>query len=154
MTTVDIVSFRKLISELYAIAAKLNALFPGRKFTPDGHLVGSIGEAIAMIEYGVTLHRHSHPGTDGQINGREVQIKATQRSSVAIKKPQERDLLLVLKISADGSWDPIYDGDVERVWVALRNVKETYLREKVISLRRLRTLQNDVDPADRIRRLS
>ncbi len=32
-----------LLGNLYSIVARLEALFPGRKFTPDRHLVGSIG---------------------------------------------------------------------------------------------------------------
>jgi hypothetical protein len=32
----------KLIKELYGIVDSLEALFPGRHFTPDGHLVGSV----------------------------------------------------------------------------------------------------------------
>ena len=36
-----------LLGDLYRIVDRLEGLFPGRKFTPDGHLVGSIGEAHA-----------------------------------------------------------------------------------------------------------
>ena len=154
VSKIDQASFRKIIAQLYSIASELGKMFPGRKFTPDGHLVGSIGEAIATIEYGVKLHGHSYHGTDGVINGREVQIKATQRMSVAMKKPQQDDLLLVLKINSDGTWERIYDGDAQRVWDSLQDVKESYLREKVISLRRLRVIQKDVISDDRVRCLS
>lgn len=41
------------IRKIYAVVAELSALFPGRRFTPDGHMVGSLGEAIAAIDYGV-----------------------------------------------------------------------------------------------------
>ena len=34
------------IKELYRITAELERRYPGRKFTIDGHLVGSIGEVI------------------------------------------------------------------------------------------------------------
>ena len=37
----------ELLASLYRIVHRLEVLFPGRKFTPDGHLVGSIGEVIA-----------------------------------------------------------------------------------------------------------
>ena len=37
----------ELLASLYRIVERLEVLFPGRKFTPDGHLVGSIGEVIA-----------------------------------------------------------------------------------------------------------
>ena len=39
----------RLIGRLYDIVDRLEELFPGRKFTPDGHLVGSIGEVIAAL---------------------------------------------------------------------------------------------------------
>ena len=35
------------IRELYRITAELEEKYPGRCFTPDGHLVGSIGEVYA-----------------------------------------------------------------------------------------------------------
>jgi hypothetical protein len=50
---------------IYNAVQELEALYPNRKFTPDGHLVGSIGEVIAAKELGLTLYRASHPGHDG-----------------------------------------------------------------------------------------
>jgi hypothetical protein len=44
-----------LVREIYAIVAKLEATFPGRHFTPDGHLVGSLGEVLAAHFYGLEL---------------------------------------------------------------------------------------------------
>ena len=43
------------IRELYRITAELEEKYPGRRFTPDGHLVGSIGEVYAAEKYGLTL---------------------------------------------------------------------------------------------------
>lgn len=34
----------EIIRELYKITAELEEKYPGRRFTPDGHLIGSIGE--------------------------------------------------------------------------------------------------------------
>lgn len=34
------------VKRIYAITAELEALYPGRHFTPDGHMVGSIGEVL------------------------------------------------------------------------------------------------------------
>ena len=31
---------------LYKISQDLETLFPGRHYTPDGHMIGSIGEAL------------------------------------------------------------------------------------------------------------
>jgi len=141
---------RAKIRQIYAIVKELEELFPGRKFTPDGNMVGNIGEAIGSVEYGIQLFSLCTPGTDGCVAGRDVQIKTTQGREVAVKKPKPGDLLLVLRINPDGSWEKVYDGDAERVWGALETQKESYLREKTISLSRLRKLQVSVQDANRI----
>ena len=43
------------VARIYKAIAELEALYPGRKFTPDGHLVGSIGEVIAAEALGLSL---------------------------------------------------------------------------------------------------
>ena len=44
----DIEKLPCLIGELFRIVDNLNKLFPEKPFTPDGHLVGSIGEVISL----------------------------------------------------------------------------------------------------------
>ena len=58
--------FPDILKKLYKIVGELEELFPGRPFTPDGHMIGSIGEALAQYYYGVKLNRPSTPGEDGQ----------------------------------------------------------------------------------------
>ena len=53
-----------LLASLYPIVDRLELLFPGRKFTPDGHLVGSIGEVIAARMFGLELLPASAPDHD------------------------------------------------------------------------------------------
>src|SRR2546427_12856517 len=48
----------ELVRQIYAIAEKLKAA-TGRSFTPDGHMVGSIGEVFAADMYGLKLLRQS-----------------------------------------------------------------------------------------------
>lgn len=47
MLTTKLISLPQPVADIYRAIAKLEAMYPGRKFTPDGHLVGSIGEVIA-----------------------------------------------------------------------------------------------------------
>ena len=47
------------VQKLVEIVAELEAEFPGRHFTLDGHLVGSIGEVMAAYYYGIELYRNS-----------------------------------------------------------------------------------------------
>lgn len=48
-------SVAEKIKALYAISRELEQLFPGRHYTPDGHMIGSIGEALAASWYGLEL---------------------------------------------------------------------------------------------------
>ena len=54
----------RALDALYAASAELERLFPGRKFTLDGHLVGSIGEVVAAYMFGLDLNPASTPGFD------------------------------------------------------------------------------------------
>ena len=104
-----------LIKELYSIVHKLETLFPGRKFTPDGHLVGSIGEVLAASRYGLELLTASSEIHDAKTpDGKFVQIKATQVKSVALRSKPEH--LLVLKILPDGISEEIYNGPGKLAW--------------------------------------
>ena len=69
----------------------MERLYPGRKFTPDGHLVGSIGELIAAERFGLTLHGMSKPGQDAfDADDNQVQIKLTAGNSVSMFADCER----------------------------------------------------------------
>ena len=73
------------IKELYRITNELETEYPGRKFTIDGHLVGSIGEVIVSENYGLKLLPNSTETHDAEAkDGKLVQIKATQISRIAI----------------------------------------------------------------------
>lgn len=85
---------KKKLHELLSIVKELEEHFPGRKFTLDGHLFGSLGEVIASYFYGITLAPNSTKKHDGTIDGKEVQIKITQKESIEIKDVP--DYLLVL----------------------------------------------------------
>ena len=89
------------IRELYRIIAELEKAYPGRHFTPDGHLVGSIGEVYAAEKYGLKLLAASAEKHDAETaDGRMVQIKITQTGHVSIYS--EPDYLIVLKMNPDG----------------------------------------------------
>lgn len=69
----------RLTSQLYALVGELETPFPGRRLTPDGHLVGSLGEVIAAHPYGLKLLAHSTAGHDAVDEaGRRIEMKATQ----------------------------------------------------------------------------
>ena len=130
----------RLVREIYSRVNRLEELFKsqGRKFTPDGHLVGSFGEVLAAANYALSLHSPSHPVHDAEVEaeGRQVQIKITQVSKVGIRHPPEH--LLVLSLDQDGTSQEIYNGAGEPAWRSAGPMQKNGQRS--IGLRRLRDL--------------
>jgi len=51
---------------------------PDLRFTPDGNLLGDLGEALAVELFGLELGRRCGPGVDGTApDGRTVQVKVS-----------------------------------------------------------------------------
>jgi len=110
----DTIRLPEIIREMYRLIDELEDMFEGRHFTPDGHTVGSIGEAIAAHYYGLELLPASTKGRDAKIETQSVEIKATQGDSIALRHQPEH--LLVLKLQRDGAWDEVYNGPGDIVW--------------------------------------
>lgn len=130
------------IKALYAITNELEAKYPGRKFTPDGHLVGSIGEILVAEHYGLTLLPNSSETHDAvDQNGTLVQIKATQINRISISSEPEH--LFVIRIYQDGSWEEIYNGPGDLAWSNAGKMQKN--GQRPISLSKLKGLMNLVD---------
>ena len=138
----------ELLASLYRIVERLEVLFPGRKFTPDGHLVGSIGEVIAARMFGLELLPASAPDHDAIAgDGRKVQIKFTQGTrGVALRA--EPDHLLVLCLDRDRSLQVVYNGKGKSPWSQSGKMQKNGQRQ--ISLARLRTIDRAVPERDRL----
>ena len=135
------------IRELYRITAELEEKYPGRHFTPDGHMVGSIGEVYAAEKYGLSLLEASSEKHDARsANGRLIQIKITQTDRVSIySKP---DYLIVLKMKHDGTIEEVYNGKGAGPWENAGKVQKNGQRS--ISIKKLIALNSDVLSKDRI----
>ena len=138
------------IKQLYKITNELEQTYPGRKFTVDGHLVGSIGEVIVAEHYGLSLLPNSTKTHDAvSKEGKQVQIKATQVKGIAISS--EPDYLIVIRILPDGSWEEIYNGPGKAAWDNAGKMQKN--GQRPISLRKLRNLMDSVDINDKIARI-
>ena len=142
-----------LITQIYEIVAKLENLWPDRHFTPDGHLVGSIGEVLAAYHYGLKLLEPSskvHDAVSKDSRKIKVQIKATQRKSVALRSKPEH--LLVLLILKDGTNKEVYNGPGGLVWgnVGIRQKNG----QCAITLSKLSKLFELVPESDRLKRVA
>ncbi|WP_283179035.1 hypothetical protein [Gemmobacter sp. 24YEA27] len=123
------------VADIYRAAEALSAACPGRKFTPDGHLVGSIGEVVAAEPLGLTLYPGSHPGHDAvDADGRDVQIKMTGGKSVSLYATCDR--LVVLKVISPEEAEVVYDGPGAPAWDAAGAMQKN--GQRPISLARLR----------------
>lgn len=111
------VKLPKPVAAIYKAVDELDQLYQdyGRKFTPDGHLVGSIGEVIAAEALGLTLRKSSYPGHDAiDKDGRDVQIKMTAGRSVALYATCDR--LVVLKVIDPEHAEIVYNGPGAPAW--------------------------------------
>lgn len=137
-----------LVSDLYKIVGELEEMFPGRHFTPDGHLVGSLGECLAAYHYGLELLPASSPGVDAVKNGCKIEIKATQGKRVALRSGPQH--LLVLHLRRDGSFSEVYNGPGDIVWQEFEGKAKPSNGQYQISLSRLKSLMQGVSSSLRL----
>lgn len=128
----------ELVKQIYEIVSELEELFPGRPFTPDGHMVGSIGEVLAAEYFDLELLSPSFKGHDAKDRqGRFVEIKATQGDAISLRSEPER--LIVIRLLKDGSFEKIYDGVGKIIWDSAGLMQPNGQRR--ISLSKIRGLQ-------------
>jgi len=128
---------------------ELKEMFPEKKFTIDGRLVGDIGEIIASLDYEVELFPVQKADHDGITpDDRKVQIKASFKDSLTFKtKP---DYYLGLKLYRDGHYEEIYNGPGINIYNRYSHWKG--IGEKLLSfpMRELKKLSNKVTANERI----
>ena len=143
----------QLLRAIYDAVDELEAMFPGRHFTPDGHLVESLGEALASFHYGVELSPASAHCHDGRCGDRNVQVKATQgeRGIAITSEPQH---LLVLRLKRDGTFVEEYNGPGSLVWALVSHKPPPKNNQYPVSLVSLRRLMASVDHSKRLTRIA
>ena len=142
----DLLQLRK---RLYETVAELEKLFPNRKFTPDGHLAGSIGEVIAAYIFDLDLLENSAERHDAKAKktGTPGQIKFTQRNkTVAISSKPEH--LIVLRLTPEHRIEIVYNGPGAKSWQKAGKRQKNGQRQ--ISLSCLREINKDVPDKDRL----
>lgn len=136
------------LDNLYSASAGLEEMFPGRKFTLDGHLVGSIGEVVAAYMFDLDLNPASTLGHDAiSAEGKNVEIKLTQGRSVAIRHEPEH--LIVLCRPKGGPVHVVFNGPGASAWKAAGKMQKN--GQRPISLSRLGRLDDVVAEIDRIK---
>ena len=138
------------VQKLVEIVAELEAEFPGRHFTLDGHLVGSIGEVMAAYYYGIELYRASAEIHDGEIEGRKVQIKISQQDDIVIN--HEPDYLIVLYMKKNGNIYEVYNGPGKLPWDSAS--KKDSHNNRHMRVNKLMELDKAVAEAEQIKRIN
>ena len=92
----------------------------GRPFSPDGHLIGSLGEVFAAETLNLRLMTPSNRGFDAvDDNGQKVEIKATTRTSIALSAAgTDAKRLVVVQFDENGQGRITYDGPADAAWAA------------------------------------
>ncbi|HHP5490145.1 DUF6998 domain-containing protein [Aeromonas veronii] len=150
---IDHKRFQRLVQQLYSTVEELEKMFPGRHFTPDGHMVGSIGECLVADAYGLELMNASNKGYDAlSPSGLQVEIKATQAKSVAFHSQPEHTI--AIKILPNGTFEEIFNGPGNLVWQQFDGKPLPSNGQYQISLNKLKELNKQVDKSQRILRVT
>jgi len=132
---------QKEIKELWEIVSRLETTYKSddKKFTIDGHLLGSIGEVYAKEKFKLRLLQNSeksHDAIDDKTN-KKYQIKITQREKVGLRN--EPDNLIVIKVNKEGIPIIIYNGIGKPVW---EMIKHKTTEQKSVSLKQLKKIKS------------
>jgi hypothetical protein len=101
----------KEIRTIYQAVKSLEERYPRRKFTPDGVLVGTLGEVLAEEKYALDLLPPKTEAFDAKDwLGRKVQIRCNQGNTAPIKKGATKGMFLALKLLPDGTIEEIFNG--------------------------------------------
>lgn len=106
----------QLIAEIFAACRELSDI-SGRPVSPDGHLVGSLGEIFAAEELNLRLMPPSNHGFDAHGPGGEtVEIKTTTRTSISISnEPSLAERIVVVVLDGYGAGRIVFDGPMATV---------------------------------------
>lgn len=121
------------VATIYKAVEELSQKYPGRPFTPDGHMVGSIGEVVAAEALGLSLYPPSRAIHDAYDANGDVQIKMTAGKCVSMYACCDR--LVVLRVITPEQAEIVYDGPGEPAWTQAGPIQKNGQRK--ISLAKL-----------------
>lgn len=131
-------AIQHLLASIFASQRALRVLAPEFKWAGLGNLLGDFGELIAIEAYSLTKAPAGSEGFDAiMADGRTVQIKANF-AATQIGFRGTADMLLVLNVKPDGSWDEMYFGSFARVAALSRRSERD--NKSMVAVSKLRAL--------------
>lgn len=145
----DTADFKKKISKIYEISNELGRAYNIDRCTPDGHLLGAIGQIAAKIAYGLEfgseMNEHNCTWSDGtrRIN---VQVRSTGRGNIALREEPEH--LIALSIFENGAIRLLYNGPGKHVWKRIQHQKNSqkYASAKILQEAHAEVVKGDELP--------
>ncbi len=113
-------SIQHILASIFASQLALKVLAPEYNWAGLGNLLGDFGELVAIDHYGLTKAPAGSEGFDALTpDHKTVQIKTNYAAS-QIGFRGVADLILVIGVKSDGSWNEIYYGPFDPVKAAAR----------------------------------
>jgi hypothetical protein len=145
--------FQAQVKNIYKAVKELELMFPGRPFTPDGHMVGSLGECLVADSYNLDLMSPSNEGFDAKTKGgKKVEIKATQSKSVAFRSCPEHTI--IIKINKNGTFVECFNGPGHIIWDTFAGKKMPKNGQYQISINKVMQLHETVPDSDRVPKIA
>ena len=108
-------AIRHIMATLFSAQNALRALAPEFRWAGLGNLLGDYGEFIVIEAYGLIKADSVSAGYDARTkDGKTVQVKASHAAD-QIGFRGEADLMLILKVGLDGTWEEVYFGPFDTV---------------------------------------
>lgn len=140
--------FKSKVAQIYSIANELGRAFDIHTCTPDGHLLGAIGQIAARIAFDLRLgsesDEHNCTWSDG-VRKVNVQVRCSGRGSIALRREPEH--LIALEISESGRIRLLFNGPGQQVWNTIKHQKQV---QKYVSSKALLEAQRNVPVGDRL----
>ena len=104
------------IKELNRVTSEIEKEFPEKSFNLDGILIGNIVEVMAARAYGITLYKQSEKTHDGEVAGKKIQIKGTQKTESIVIREEPEYLIVAFLDKENGKIQEIYNGPGAIAW--------------------------------------
>lgn len=146
--SMDATEFKNKIAAIYGAANELGEAFGIKTCTPDGHLLGAIGQIAAKIafglEFGSKIEEHNCTWSEGS-KKKDIQARCSGRGNIVLRA--EPDHLIALEISEKGAIRLIYNGPGHYVWKRIKDQKNS---QKIASSKLLLEIQNRVNQSEKL----
>ncbi len=128
------------VAKIYEAVAELDERYRHhkRRFTPDGHLVGSIGEVVIAEALGLELHPNSYRDHDAHGPMGDVQIKIVGPTGRRVALYGDCNYLIVAQIVSTSEAEIVYCGAGAPVCAEAGPRQKN--GQRVISLHRLKKI--------------